>query len=54
MLTAPANWDRLWSRIEDEAVRMELKVRRRRRSCPSHLFPWGTCLKWQGYIFPSG
>ena len=26
MLTAPANWDRLWSRIEDEAVRMELKA----------------------------
>lgn len=26
MLTAPANWDRLWSRIQDEAVHMELKA----------------------------
>lgn len=26
MLTAPANWDRLWNRIQDEAVRMELKA----------------------------
>ena len=26
MLTAPANWDRLWSRIEDEAVQMQLKA----------------------------
>ena len=26
MLTAPANWDRLWGRIEDENVRMELKA----------------------------
>lgn len=26
MLTAPANWDRLWNRIQDEAVHMELKA----------------------------
>lgn len=26
MLTAPANWDRLWNRIEEESVRMELKA----------------------------
>ena len=26
MMTAPANWDRLWSRIEEESVRMELKA----------------------------
>lgn len=26
MLTAPANWDHLWGRIEDESVRMELKA----------------------------
>lgn len=26
MLTAPANWDHLWGRIEDENVRMELKA----------------------------
>lgn len=26
MLTAPANWDALWSRIQDEAVHMELKA----------------------------
>lgn len=26
MLKAPANWDRLWSRIQDEAVHMELKA----------------------------
>lgn len=26
MLTAPANWEALWSRIQDEAVHMELKA----------------------------
>lgn len=26
MLTAPVNWDRLWNRIEEESVRMELKA----------------------------
>lgn len=26
MLTAPANWDALWNRIQDEAVHMELKA----------------------------
>lgn len=26
MLTAPANWDRLWGRIQDEDVHMELKA----------------------------
>lgn len=26
MLTAPANWDALWSRIQDETVHMELKA----------------------------
>lgn len=26
MMTAPVNWDRLWNRIEEESVRMELKA----------------------------